>query len=291
MSIPTNHKIANILDEIADLLEVQHANVHRVRAYRNAAQYVRKLSKPIAELISPDDPHALQALPFIGERLAKLIEEVVQLGKSSLLERLKGSVNPEEIFEKLPGVGPTLASRIVHDLDIDTLEELEAAAHDGRLTKVQGMGKRRIEGLRWSLAGRLSRYGGTGSPINQIKNHRSPDVQDLLQVDFVYRHKSSEGKLRKIAPKRFNPAGDAWLPIMHTDFNDWSYTVLYSNSARAHQLEKTRDWVVIYYEKADVHGQATVVTETRGNLSGHRVVRGREHECAAHYAHHATASH
>ena len=107
MSIPTNHKIANILDEIADLLEVQQANVHRVRAYRNAAQYVRKLSKPIAELISPDDPHALQALPFIGERLAKLIEEVVQLGKSSLLERLKGSVNPEEIFEKLPGVGPT----------------------------------------------------------------------------------------------------------------------------------------------------------------------------------------
>jgi hypothetical protein len=64
----------------------------------------------------------------------------------------------------------------------------------------------------------------------------------------------------------------------------WHFTALFSNTANAHQLSRTRDWVVVYFD-SDHCGerQRTVVTEHRGRFSGHRVVRGREAECAAHY--------
>ncbi len=58
---------------------------------------------------------------------------------------------------------------------------------------------------------------------------------------------------------------------------------LFSNTALAHRLERTRDWVVIFFEKGDVRGQRTVVTEPRGDLAGRRVVRGRENECRVYY--------
>jgi len=90
--------------------------------------------------------------------------------------------------------------------------------------------------------------------------------------------------LRKIAPKRFNPEGKAWLPILHTGREDWHFTVLFSNTAQAHKLNKTDDWVVIFYEKDGVEDQATVVTETRDELKGKRVVRGREQECKKYYS-------
>jgi len=64
----------------------------------------------------------------------------------------------------------------------------------------------------------------------------------------------------------------------------WHFTALFSNTARGHELGKTRDWVVIYLYDDRHTEQHTVVTETRGALVGKRVVRGREAECRAHYA-------
>jgi hypothetical protein len=92
------------------------------------------------------------------------------------------------------------------------------------------------------------------------------------------------GGLRKIAPKRFNPEAEAWLPILHTRRGNWHFAALYSNTARAHELGKTNDWVVLYFH-ADHGGEAqrTVVTETRGTLAGRQVVRGREAECLEFY--------
>jgi DNA polymerase (family 10) len=71
---------------------------------------------------------------------------------------------------------------------------------------------------------------------------------------------------------------------MHATRGGWHFTVLYSNTARAHQLGKTGDWVVIYYYDDDhEERQCTVVTETTGRMKGRRVIRGRESECATHY--------
>jgi hypothetical protein len=67
--------------------------------------------------------------------------------------------------------------------------------------------------------------------------------------------------------------------VLHEERDGWHFSALYSNTARAHELERTRDWVVIYfYDHEHQEGQRTVVTETRGPLAGERVVRGREHE-------------
>jgi hypothetical protein len=87
-----------------------------------------------------------------------------------------------------------------------------------------------------------------------------------------------------LTPRRFNPEGRAWLPVLHTEREGWSFHVLFSNTARAHQLGMTHDWVVIFWERDGDENQCTVVTEPRGPLRGRRVVRGREGECARLYA-------
>ena len=104
-------------------------------------------------------------------------------------------------------------------------------------------------------------------------------------MDRLYRQKAKVGELPTIAPKRFNPEGESWLPILHTTKQGWHFTALYSNTARAHKLKRTRDWVVMYFYDDEHHeSQYTVVTETRGDLKGKRVVRGREAECKEYYA-------
>ena len=73
--------------------------------------------------------------------------------------------------------------------------------------------------------------------------------------------------------------------MLHTRRDDWQFTALFSNTQKAHELGKTGDWVVIYFQAGNgPEAQCTVVTETRASLAGRRVVRGREGECAAHYA-------
>ena len=113
----------------------------------------------------------------------------------------------------------------------------------------------------------------------------APDVGRLLEIDREYRERGRAGELRRLAPQRMNPEGKAWLPVLHTRYGPWHFTALFSNTERAHELCRTGDWVVIYYRDPDGReGRATVVTERRGALAGQRVVRGREPECARHYA-------
>lgn len=285
---PTNEQIADMLERIAELLEAQDANPYRIRAYRSGAATVRDVEQPVAEIVGGGDGEALQELPGIGEGLAAAIVEFVETGRSSVLERLQGEVTPEELFSRVPGIGEELAYRIATQLDIHTLEELEQAAHDGRLDTVEGFGPKRVRTVRTSLAGILSRAARRRSERRASGGEaeverEEPPVDVLLDVDAEYRRRVAAGDLVKIAPRRFNPEREAWLPIMHTERGGWTFTVLYSNTARAHELGKTRDWVVIYYEHDGYEDQATVVTQTDGPLAGKRVVRGREADCRRYY--------
>ncbi|NNF39403.1 MAG: hypothetical protein HKN71_12100 [Gemmatimonadetes bacterium] len=151
-----------------------------------------------------------------------------------------------------------------------------------------------MRGVREALAGMLgrasrrraherSRRGRTTGVAREPA--AAPSIALLLAVDREYRGKADAEALPLIAPRRFNPSGRAWLPIMHTDREGWHMTALFSNTARAHELDRTHDWVVIYADEHDGHEQRyTVVTEYRGDLAGERVVRGRESECRAHYS-------
>lgn len=274
MTQEVNQRVASRLREAADLLQQQGANPFRVNAYRRAADTVAELEEDLRDLVEREGDEGLIALPGIGVSLAGAIQEMIRTGRWGQLERLRGTVAPEELFQSVPGVGPELSRRIHEALDVDTLEGLELAAHDRRLASVPGIGPRRA-----ALADMLAR-----TRPRRVRAEKEPEVDVLLDVDREYREKAEADRLPKIAPKRFNPTGEAWLPIFHAQRDNWHFTVLFSNTARAHELGLVRDWVVLYFHTdRGREGQRTVVTETRGTLSGRRVVRGREAECRDYY--------
>lgn len=285
----SNAQIAQVLEKIADHLEIQNANPFRVRAYREGAQTIRDTNQPIAKFIHNNEADKLDDLPNIGSGITAVIGEYISSGKSALLEELESANTPEKMFSNVPGIGKELAGRVVDQLHIKTLPELEEAAHNGELATVAGFGKKRIEGVRTTLAGMLSRAAQTSqkertSDVTREKEVDRPSIKLLLEIDAEYREKAKASKLPKIAPKRFNPKNEPWLPILNTKRDDWKFTVMFSNTAQAHKLGKTDDWVVIYYERGDTEQQHTVVTETKGTLKGKRVVRGREGENQAYYS-------
>jgi hypothetical protein len=274
-----NQFIADRLRETARLLEQQGANRFRVAAYRRAAETVESLTQDVTSILAAKGFEGLTALPGIGPVIGAAIVEMVTTGQWSQLERLRGALDPESLFQKIPGVGPKLARRIMDDLHIDTLEELEAAAHDGRLQNVSGFGSRRAAVVRAILADMFGR-----GRWRVHTEHAEPGIDILLDVDREYRHKAEAGKLRRIAPKRFNPKNEPWLPVLHTERGPWHFTVLYSNTALAHKLGRIRDWVIVYFETDSyVEGQRTIVTENQGRLKGKRIVRGHEKECEEYY--------
>jgi hypothetical protein len=278
---PDNEAIAQALERIAELLTAQAANPFRCAAYREAATVVRSMPRPVGELLEAEGPHALERLPKIGRSLARTIEQLAHSGTTPLLQRLHGSSDPERLLATVPGVGRCLAAHIHERLGTETLADLEAAAWDGRLKSVPGLGMRRVRGIRAALAGMLRRPRGA---VPAPPAADEPPVPELLSVDNEYRRKARGDQLVCVAPYRFNPTRAAWLPILHAERGGRHYTALYSNTARAHQMGTTHDWVVIYRDDPRDHGQWTVVTARFGPLHGRRIVRGREEECARHYA-------
>ncbi len=275
-----NEKVAGKLNETARILNEQEANPFRVQAYQRAARTLHDLPRPVTEILTEKGAAGLEELPGIGRSIARAIEDYLQDGHLPILDRLRGESDPVRLLQSVPGVGPALARRLYEELGIETLEDLELAAHDGRLDRLPGLGTKRLAGIRDSLAHRLRRTRRrTPAPAATAE----PPVSELLDVDREYREKAAAGSLRKIAPRRFNPRGEAWLPILHTRRGQRYYTALFSNTARAHELGRTRDWVVLYFDGGQGERQYTVVTAERGPLKGKRAVRGREDESAAFY--------
>lgn len=274
-----NDDIADRLDEIGRVYEGQGANPFRVRAWRMAADTLRGLDRSVADVYADGGLEALEAIPDIGDTIGRAIATALEYGRLPMLDRLRGESDPIAVLKTVPGIGETFARRLHRDLGIETLEELEVAAHDGRLETIVGIGGKRLEGIRDSLARRLSRVRARPAPPPEAE----PPVGEILDVDREYREKAARVTLERIAPRRFNPSGEAWLPILHTARGERHYTALFSNSA--HELGKTRDWVVLYLDDGRWERQATVITSTRGPLEGKRIVAGREAECIEHHRH------
>jgi hypothetical protein len=289
-SWPENTEIADILERAAELLELEDANPFRVRSYRHAAEAVRHLEAPVSERLRDDGQALLTDIPGIGEKLAGSIQEIAETGGLGLVDDLEADLTPEALLATVPGVGTRLASRIHQQLGISTLEDLEAAAHDGRLAEVEGFAEERIDGIRDALAGRLSRSAHRRArrraAVRDSATARPPEppVGLILEIDDLYRARVEAGDLRTIAPRRFNPERKRWLPVLETERDGWKVTALFSNTAKAHDLDKIRDWVVIYYATEDgSEGRCTVITSGSAALKGRRVVVGRERECEDFY--------
>lgn len=273
----SNARVARILSDVADLLEDQGANAFRVRAWRGAAEGVRHVDQPVGDILRDEGLGGLDCIPGVGPAIARAIREIVETGRLAMHERLLGESDPLARIASVPGIGRKLADRVHVTLGIESLAELERAAHDGRLDTVAGFGAKRVAGIRDALATRLR----SRRPAPALA--AEPSVTELLDVDREYRERAAANELPTIAPRRFNPAGERWLPVMHTTRARRHYTALFSNTAMAHRVGRTRDWVVLYYDEPDGEHQCTVVTSHQGPLTGRRVVRGRESECITHY--------
>src|SRR5437773_8626035 len=170
-----NHQIAQQLITYAEYLEAREANLYRVRAYRRAAETVLALDRPLADLVAGEGRAGLEELPGIGSHLSYTLEEMVRTGEFRGLNSEGANIDAERVLRSLPGVGPRLARRIHEQLGISALEDLERAAHDGRLRQL-GIGPKRLRGIREALAGRFGRY-RFAVPIRE-----EPSVAELLAV-------------------------------------------------------------------------------------------------------------
>ena len=275
-----NATIARKLNDYATYLEGEDSNVYRVHAYRRAATTVLAQSRSLAEMIAEKGRAGLDELPGIGSSLAYTIEGLIRTGEFRTLKPDAGHVDPEQLLTSLPGVGRQLAHILHEQLGITTLEELERAAHEGRLAQA-GVGPKRLRGLIDALAGRLQRS-RMPEPIQG-----EPSVSALLAIDEEYRGRTEDESMPRLTPQRFNAEHEPWLPLFVADRDGWRFRALFSNTALAHRLGKTHDWVVISFHDGFNSSQRTIVTETRGDLRGLRIVRGRECECRAYYREHA----
>ena len=151
-----NADIAKAFEEIADLLDLQEANPFRVRAYRNAARTLGDLRIDIAQLLAEGKP--LPKLPGIGEDLAAKIHEIVETGSTALLERLHKEM-PAGITEllRIPGLGPKRVKHLWHDLDVQTLSQLQRAALDGRIRGLAGFGEKTEAAILQAVEGQLTK--------------------------------------------------------------------------------------------------------------------------------------
>jgi hypothetical protein len=272
-----NQEIAGRLEEAAHLLGDQGADPYRISAYLRAAASVRSWREPIDTVFRERGLEGLQGIPRVGETIARAIRELLTHGRLPMLDRLRGEADAIALLTTVPGIGRVLAARLHDELGLETLADLEAAAHDGRLEALAGFGAKRLAGIRDSLAQRLGRMTIPATAT------RPPSVAELLDVDHEYREKAAAGQLQRITPRRFNPAGEAWLPVLHTRRRSRRYTALFSNTARAHRSGKTHDWVVLYCDHGAGESRHTVITAAFGPLRGRRVVAGREEECTAYY--------
>jgi DNA polymerase (family X) len=145
----TNREIADTFETVADMLQIKGENIHRVLAYRNASLSIRELGRDIHVIATEG---GLEAIPFIGETLASKIQEMIDSGKLEFYERLAAEIPPGVVdILRINGVGPKKAKMFWQELNITTVIELEAAAREGKLSNLAGMGKKSeqkiIEGI------------------------------------------------------------------------------------------------------------------------------------------------
>lgn len=137
-----NQKIAQIFQEIADILEIKGENRFRVLAYQKAAQTILDLPRDLADLVQAD-PRKLQEIPGIGKDLAGKIEELIKTGKCEWYETLLKTFDRGLLdLLRVRGVGPKKVKLFFSELRINSIESLRAAALMGKLRGLPKMGEK-----------------------------------------------------------------------------------------------------------------------------------------------------
>lgn len=140
-----NREVADLLQEIGDLLEIKGEQRYRINAYRNAARRIESLTEPIETLFAE---RRLREIPGVGEALEQKITEFLATGRLEYIERLRGQFPPSLVaLLDVPGLGPRKARLVFDQLGVANLEQLEQAARAHRLTEIPGLGDKTEENL------------------------------------------------------------------------------------------------------------------------------------------------
>src|SRR6185295_851240 len=135
--------IARTLDEISRYIELSDPQPFRARAFEKAARAVENLEQDVETLVANN---ALTSIDGIGKGTAGVIEELVRTGGTKMLEELRAQY-PPGIFDllRVPKLGLKKIGQLHAELGIASLDELEEAAKDGRITKLKGFGAKTAE--------------------------------------------------------------------------------------------------------------------------------------------------
>jgi DNA polymerase (family 10) len=177
-----NQAVAEVLREIAELLELKGESPFRIRAYENAARIIEALPEDINEIAGAG---RLQDISGVGEGLATKIDEFLKTGHITYLDNLRAEF-PAGVRElmRIPGVGPKLASRAYHELGIASIDDLEAAARDGRLASLPRLGQKTAENVLHAIE--RMRAQGSRIPIGQALPLVEALVGQLSSHDFIH---------------------------------------------------------------------------------------------------------
>ena len=184
-----NKSIADLLTEIADILDIQGENPFRVRSYRNAARTIADMGQSGRAMVRAGED--LEQIPGIGKSLQERIEEIVSTGKCGFLEELRAKVPPAltELL-KLEGLGPKKVKLLYDELGVDSVDRLEKSAQAGKLRDLPGMGLKTEEKV-----------------LKSIEQYRAGMGRFKLSVGFTYAQALLEYLKGIPGLKRLDPAG------------------------------------------------------------------------------------
>ncbi|MCX6340560.1 MAG: DNA polymerase/3'-5' exonuclease PolX [Candidatus Aureabacteria bacterium] len=146
-----NREIADIFEEIADILDIRGENPFRIRSYRNAARAIGDMSESVAAMVR--EGKDIETIPGIGKSIDEKIREIVTTGKLKFLNELRASL-PKGLTEllRIEGLGPKKVKLFYEKMKIDSVDKLEAAAKGGTLRELEGMGDKSEENLLKAIA-------------------------------------------------------------------------------------------------------------------------------------------
>ncbi|MCF6200529.1 MAG: DNA polymerase/3'-5' exonuclease PolX [Hydrogenimonas sp.] len=190
----SNSEIADIFNQMADMLEIKGENPFKVRAYRNAARTIQNLGRSLDDLVKGGMD--LTKLPGIGADLCEAITEILKTGKFSKLEDLKKEM-PEGLDKLLAieGLGPKRIRELYDNFGIASLEDLAKVAKSGEIYRLKGFGPKLVEKILKGVtlakkAGRRFRFDVAKPFADDLKSYLE-SFEGVIKVEVAgsYRRK------------------------------------------------------------------------------------------------------
>lgn len=204
-----NEQIAENLEYIADLLELDEANAFKVRSYREAARSVRQHGARLSEMISQDED--LTDLPRVGDSIARDIEELVEKNTCERLEALKER-QPAALpkLMKIRQLGPKTAEYLYRELGIESIDDLKEACEAHKIRELSGFGEKTEERL---LRGIQDHAEAAGRFLRDVAQSKAASLSEYLEsIDEIERH-SIAGSFRRCK----ETVGDLDVLVQATD--------------------------------------------------------------------------